>query len=184
MHLAGVAEAGPEHNLTSKWSNNYTTGYCNLREGNNVVAAQQMLHMLGYDTGGVDNYFGSRTNSATVAMQRRFGISADGCIGPITWSALQRYEHDQLADARPGATNRHPTVEYSYVYYCGSQICARSAFFDYSKSVGDNACLFSVWPSGSAVRSPVSAALFYPFKRSGTALSTWGPQNHVICAAP
>ncbi|MFD7540232.1 peptidoglycan-binding protein [Streptomyces sp. NPDC059819] len=39
----------------------------------------------------VDGIFGSGTKSATIAFQQCAGLSADGIIGPNTWSALDNW---------------------------------------------------------------------------------------------
>jgi peptidoglycan hydrolase-like protein with peptidoglycan-binding domain len=42
-----------------------------------------------------DGIFGKRTNSAVIAFQKQFGLSADGIIGPATWKRIVA-EHNKI----------------------------------------------------------------------------------------
>lgn len=53
-------------------------------EGNDVYAAQERLIELGYLNGVADGTFGTETQAAVVAFQKRNGLTADGRIGPAT----------------------------------------------------------------------------------------------------
>ena len=69
-----------------------TGGYPLIRQGSRgayVCIAQDDLNTLGYQTGGLDGVFGSKTYQAVIAYQRRAGLSVDGIIGCNTWRALQ-----------------------------------------------------------------------------------------------
>ncbi|MBP3596934.1 MAG: peptidoglycan-binding protein [Clostridia bacterium] len=83
-------------NLTPRWVHfdNRTTiaGYPLIRQGNRgvyVCIAQDSLNTVGFETGGLDGVFGSRTNEAVRNYQRSRGLSVDGIIGNITWNLLQ-----------------------------------------------------------------------------------------------
>lgn len=56
--------------------------------GNGVKILQGALICLGYDTGGFDGVFGSKTDSAVRAFQRANGIAVDGQAGRDTFSKL------------------------------------------------------------------------------------------------
>jgi len=58
-----------------------------------LVALQQGLTVLGYDTGGADGVFGRRTRSALRAYQSARGLPADGYAtsGLITRILNERY---------------------------------------------------------------------------------------------
>lgn len=60
--------------------------------GGYVQAAQILLILRGCSVGpdGADGDFGSNTQSAVYAFQRRKGLAYDGIIGPATWAALLR----------------------------------------------------------------------------------------------
>lgn len=82
-------------NLTPSWvhfDNRWVqAGYPIIRQGsrgNYVLIAQDALTTLGYDTGGLDGIFGSKTRSSVVGYQNSRGLSPDGIIGPNTWRSL------------------------------------------------------------------------------------------------
>jgi putative peptidoglycan binding protein len=59
-------------------------------KGDLVVWAQEHLISAGYRIG-VDGGFGNHTRRAVLGFQRSRGLTADGVVGPATWSALLRY---------------------------------------------------------------------------------------------
>lgn len=81
--------------LTPRWvhfdERQVAYGYPLIRTGSRgvyVCIAQDALTTLGYNTGGLDGVFGSRTNSSVISFQNRNGLSADGIIGQNTWNSL------------------------------------------------------------------------------------------------
>ncbi|MBM7441065.1 peptidoglycan-binding protein [Streptomyces sp. HB132] len=56
--------------------------------GPQVKAVQTLLNQQGYEAGTADGVFGSATRSAVQAFQTARGLSADGTVGPKTWTAL------------------------------------------------------------------------------------------------
>jgi peptidoglycan hydrolase-like protein with peptidoglycan-binding domain len=56
--------------------------------GDDVAKLQQTLAELGFYSGPIDGSFGPLTRSAVMAFQRANGLTPDGIVGPITWSAL------------------------------------------------------------------------------------------------
>lgn len=71
--------------------------------GENVRRVQNWLNGVGsYYTSiprlTVDGRFGSATQSAVIAFQQLFGLSADGVVGPITWNKLYAVWQDLVAD--------------------------------------------------------------------------------------
>lgn len=62
-----------------------------LRKGDSgpdVQDLQQMLFDLGYDPNGIDGKFGTGTRKAVIQFQKDEGLTADGIVGPTTWSHL------------------------------------------------------------------------------------------------
>lgn len=56
--------------------------------GEEVRQIQVKLQAMGYDTGGTDGIYGSKTQGAVRAFQRSRGLTADGIAGPKTLQAL------------------------------------------------------------------------------------------------
>ncbi|MFJ1589007.1 peptidoglycan-binding protein [Kitasatospora albolonga] len=56
--------------------------------GPQVKAVQLLLNAQGYAAGTADGIFGPSTKSATQAFQRARSLTADGAVGPKTWTAL------------------------------------------------------------------------------------------------
>lgn len=56
--------------------------------GAQVTALQTLLNQQGYEAGAADGIFGPATKSAVQAFQTARGLSADGTVGPKTWTAL------------------------------------------------------------------------------------------------
>lgn len=66
-------------------------GYPLIRQGSRgvyVCVAQDALTTLGYDTGGLDGVFGTRTQSSVISYQSRNELLADGLVGNLTWNRL------------------------------------------------------------------------------------------------
>lgn len=57
--------------------------------GKYVRLLQKTLNSKGYDCGEVDGQFGMKTKNAVLKFQRDNGLQQDGCVGPLTWSALK-----------------------------------------------------------------------------------------------
>lgn len=70
-------------------------------KGEYVKAAQNLLVSAGQSlpTWGVDGAFGVETLAAVRAFQEAHGLTVDGIVGPVTWTALLDYE-----DTTPGDT--------------------------------------------------------------------------------
>ncbi len=56
--------------------------------GADVTAVQTELKDKGYDPGGVDGFYGPKTEAAVKAFQKARGLEVDGIVGPKTWEAL------------------------------------------------------------------------------------------------
>jgi peptidoglycan hydrolase-like protein with peptidoglycan-binding domain len=65
-----------------------------LRQGSTglpVRRAQSRLTAAGFDTGGVDGIFGSRTEPGVRALQQATGLTVDGIVGPQTWHQIDAF---------------------------------------------------------------------------------------------
>jgi len=71
-------------------------------EGADVTALQYLLNAQGVVTG-VDGDFGSGTDSSVRSFQSSRGLTADGIVGPATWSAL-------MVTIRPTTSNNANAV--------------------------------------------------------------------------
>ena len=56
--------------------------------GASVVELQHLLLNAGFNPGAIDGIFGSMTQSAVIAFQRSKGLTPDGIVGVMTWTAL------------------------------------------------------------------------------------------------
>jgi N-acetylmuramoyl-L-alanine amidase len=59
--------------------------------GGDVWDVQYRLQALGLFTDTMDGVYGSRTAEAVRKFQTRYGLAADGIVGPFTWRALRKY---------------------------------------------------------------------------------------------
>ena len=59
-------------------------------QGPAVTTLQQRLRTLGLYRRAVNGVFDASTQAAVIAAQQRFKLTADGVVGPATWSALLR----------------------------------------------------------------------------------------------
>lgn len=67
------------------------TSYATQRSGStgpHVKAIQHLLNKQGYDAGAENSVFGQTTQNAVKAFQTTRKLSADGAVGPKTWTAL------------------------------------------------------------------------------------------------
>ncbi|SRR5579883_50727 len=58
--------------------------------GPEVVKLQQRLQKLGFFDGTISGHFGATTEAAVKALQKRYGLEADGVAGGETWEILTR----------------------------------------------------------------------------------------------
>jgi peptidoglycan hydrolase-like protein with peptidoglycan-binding domain len=84
----------PQTTFTQKPGIQYTSaGMPILRigmRGSEVTQAQQHLKRLGYLASNPDGDFGTETEVAVKALQKRFGLEPDGVVGGETWELLTR----------------------------------------------------------------------------------------------
>lgn len=73
--------------------------------GSDVMEIQSILKRLGYDPGPIDGSFGQKTEDAIIRFQQRFGLTADGIVGPATYRLLEGFllGYDRYT-VRPGDT--------------------------------------------------------------------------------
>jgi hypothetical protein len=70
--------------------------------GDLVVWAQQHLVTAGYSTA-VDGDYGPSTQTAVQSFQTADGLTADGVVGPATWTALLHFAPAAITWTRRGA---------------------------------------------------------------------------------
>jgi len=58
--------------------------------GSGVACLQELLQKAGYFEGAITGYFGSKTCDAVIALQRDYGLYADGVAGPQTLEVLNK----------------------------------------------------------------------------------------------
>jgi peptidoglycan hydrolase-like protein with peptidoglycan-binding domain len=59
-----------------------------------VRRAQKRMSLVGYDVGGVDGRYGTRTEVAVKNLQQQRGLAVDGVVGPETWSIIDSMENE------------------------------------------------------------------------------------------
>ena len=75
-----------------------------LMQGDDVKAVQNKLNSLGYNCGTADGYYGNATKSAVISFQSAKGLTADGEVGPATWSALFNSSSSSGGGTLPGGS--------------------------------------------------------------------------------
>ena len=58
--------------------------------GAEVLKLQKQLKRLGFLKTGIDGDFGSLTETAVKALQKRYGLEADGVVGGATWQIINK----------------------------------------------------------------------------------------------
>jgi hypothetical protein len=58
-------------------------------KGKDVIALQELLRDFGVFSGSIDGDFGPMTEKAVMAAQGKLKLTADGIVGPQTWTSLQ-----------------------------------------------------------------------------------------------
>ena len=61
--------------------------------GDAVRELQEILKEMGFDPGIVDGKFGQKTREAVMAFQAAFGLTADGIVGGVTWSEIEKQQN-------------------------------------------------------------------------------------------
>ncbi|WP_028865216.1 peptidoglycan-binding domain-containing protein [Psychromonas aquimarina] len=83
----------------------------NLREnsrGEDVKTVQEILKQLGFKPGGVDGWYGEKTEAAVIRFQEQHHLYADGIVGSNTWRELHQALHIHIEE------QINPQVENGY----------------------------------------------------------------------
>ncbi len=83
--------------------------------GEEVRELQEALVALGYKIGRADGYYGKKTRSAVISLQRRYGILSDGIAGEETLKLIRA-----LTDEEHGPVYEAP-LQYSYTMRKGKK---------------------------------------------------------------
>jgi peptidoglycan hydrolase-like protein with peptidoglycan-binding domain len=59
-----------------------------------VRRAQKRMSLVGFEIGGVDGRYGSKTAAAVKQLQQQNGITADGVVGHQTWLIIDALEDE------------------------------------------------------------------------------------------
>lgn len=158
LALSTSAQAGVQY--SDSWKTNDYTGYCAAgQSGGYVLAIQQFERSYGANKDALDNYWGAHSDAGLKALQRFFGITADGCAGPITWSYMRA---SLINRCRPG-----------YVCFAPSHMAALGYTYQYFDKRDYN-CSWSSYTNVNPVAGPVKQRTYYGFYGS-----LGGPICHV-----
>ena len=92
-------------------ASDYGTQDLRLGSRNSAVSRLQAdLTKLGFDTHGVDGWFGPKTNEAVLNFQKSRGLKADGVVGPITKAALNAALNGIAPKPKVAASATAPTA--------------------------------------------------------------------------
>jgi peptidoglycan hydrolase-like protein with peptidoglycan-binding domain len=59
-----------------------------------VRRLQSRMSAVGFDTGGVDGRFSSKTEQAVKQLQQQANLGVDGVVGPKTWAIVDALENE------------------------------------------------------------------------------------------
>lgn len=146
---ASVAMAGPQpqKNPNSWYTNDYA-GACGDTTGGYVLAIQEAAFSRGSYGGPLDSLSGPNTVAGIRGLQAFFGLSQDGCAGPLTWEGVRTRLF--YVGPPPGYVVAGPRYAIDFG--------ARAQYYDY------NGCWASYAFGGTA--SPVAQNRYYLFKRA------------------
>jgi polysaccharide deacetylase family sporulation protein PdaB len=88
--LAGSSGSSSSGSSGSSYSGSGSASGSTIRQGSTGTAVRELQQALvnkGYSLS-VDGAFGPMTKSAVMSFQSSVGITADGVVGPVTWSKL------------------------------------------------------------------------------------------------
>jgi peptidoglycan hydrolase-like protein with peptidoglycan-binding domain len=156
-----------------------------LRNGDKNSAVKQLQELLtskGFDTNGIDGWFGDDTEKAVKAFQRAKGLDDDGVVGEDTWRALgtefqpapneaqvhwAKAPADRYMDGYDGFTLREDVVAayqpvYSAVKAAGGIIPSSGGKRELSASVGAGRSKTSFHYTGRALDVMIQSAMSDP----------------------
>lgn len=147
----GVGSAAADQ-YSNSWSSNDRTGYCGDTSGGYVLAVQQFERSLGSNDDALDDYFGSHTYAGLKKLQAHYGITQDGCAGPVTWDHMRESVHPIVPP-----DYACPSLKYcSYVYLGHTE-----QYFNHLQD-----CAWASYTAGNPVAAPVRQGEDYSFSSS------------------
>ena len=114
VSVKDLAELTSEGETSDGTLSDGTWGGTVLRVGSTGSAVEQVQFWLNtiaqYDSSipsvAVDGVYGSGTRAAVLAFQRRYGLTADGVVGQLTWEAI--YDEFRSIQSDNGTPNAYP----------------------------------------------------------------------------
>jgi len=149
--------------------------------GDYVWDLQYRLKTIGLFDRELTGYFGAHTRQAVVKFQQKYGLKADGVVGPATWKALRKYtlnksEMDIMARVIHGEARGEP---YKGQVAVGAVVMNRirsDLFPDTIRGVVFQAGAFTAVSDGQYWLTPNATA----YKAALDAVRGWDPTNGAL----
>ncbi len=111
--FGGIGTYLLQQSQAATYSNYGCTTYPTLRKGSKGNCVKKLQNTLqkkwGYNTGGVDGNFGTKTDASVRAFQKKKGLKVDGVVGSATWRVV-RQGVTYVSTARPvGSGSSNPS---------------------------------------------------------------------------
>ena len=131
--------------------------------GGEVKEVQRRLKQWGYYSGAVDGVYGSGTNKAVIAFQKKNGLTADGIVGKATYKALGMNESYNALNGNGGSSSSGSSnYTSSDLYLLAKTIYAEGRGESYTGQVAIGAVIMNRVRSSSFPNS-IAGVVYQPY---------------------